>query len=154
MVWGGIGAGKTTLIRALQGGSLVCKTQMVEYAGEAIDTPGEYSETGRLARHLLSTSQDAAMMLVVQDATRDDSHFPPNYFQMFHQPVVGVVTKMDAPQANPARAASILRGIGVADEVFFVSAVTGCGLSELRQAIQKRRVTWQATTATVVKRLA
>jgi len=143
MLWGGIGSGKTSLIRALQGGPPVRKTQMIEYDGAAIDTPGEYSEMGRLTRHLLSTSNDAQLILVVQDATRDDSNFPPNYFLMFRQPVMGVVTKIDVPGANIARARAILQRMGVTGEIFCVSSVTGEGLSELRQAIEERRLTWQ-----------
>jgi ethanolamine utilization protein EutP len=144
MLWGGIGSGKTTLIRALQGGPLpVRKTQMIEFDGAAIDTPGEYSEMRRLTRHLQSTSNDAQLILVAQDATRDDSNFPPNYFLMFRQPVMGVVTKMDVPGANAARAKAVLRRMGVTGEIYCVSSVTGEGLSDLRQTIEERRLTWQ-----------
>src|SRR5512136_1764259 len=108
MLWGGIAAGKTTLLRALQGGRPILKTQMVEYDGQAIDTPGEYSEMGRLRRHLQTTAADVQLMVVVHDATRDRSNFPPSYFLMFQQPVIGVVTKIDAPLARPQRAAEIL----------------------------------------------
>jgi ethanolamine utilization protein EutP len=152
MLWGGVGAGKTTLLRALQGGCPQArKTQMVEFSGEAIDTPGEYSETRRLTRHLLATSAEAQLILVVQDATREDSNFPPNYFRMFHQPVVGVVAKMDAPQANGARAEALLRRIGVTGEIFRVSAVTGTGLSELRQSLYERRIKWHIITEAMEK---
>ena len=113
MLWGGIGAGKTTLLRALQGGRPVIKTQMIEYDGLAIDTPGEYSEMGRLRRHLQTTAADAQLILVVHDATRERSNFPPNYFLMYQQPVLGVVTKIDAPAARPQRAIENLRHVGV-----------------------------------------
>lgn len=147
MLWGGIGVGKTTLLKALQGGATgtVLKTQMVEYAGSAIDTPGEYSETGRLTRHLLSTAADAQLLVVVQDATRPTTNFSPNYFLMFSQPTIGVVTKVDAPGADPERAKDILRRIGVTGEIYCVSALTGTGLSELRQALEERSRKWQTT---------
>jgi ethanolamine utilization protein EutP len=152
MLWGGVGAGKTTLMRTLQGGAPASKTQMIEYDGEAIDTPGEYAESGRFVRHLQSTSSDAALILVVQDATRTDCNFPPNYFRMFSKPVLGMVSKMDDPDACPERAESILRSIGVTGEVFYVSAVTKTGLSELRQNLQERRNTWLTTTGATEKR--
>jgi len=145
MLWGGIGVGKTTLLRALQAGPPVLKTQMIEYDGVAIDTPGEYSEVGRLTRHLLSTAADARLFVVVHDATRSTTNFPPNYFLMFNQPIIGVVTKMDAAEADAERAIAILRQIGVTGDIFCVSAVDGRGLRQLRQALEERKKTWQTT---------
>lgn len=147
MLWGGIGVGKTTLIHALQGGRPTIKTQMVEYDGCAIDTPGEYSEMGRLTRHLLATATDASLLVVVHDATRDSSNFSPGYFQMFNQPAIGVVSKIDAPRADPERAELILRHIGVQGAIYRVSAVTGSGLDDLRTVLEERKATWQATMA-------
>ncbi len=143
MLWGGIGAGKTTLLRALQGGRPILKTQMIEYDGAAIDTPGEYSEMGRLRRHLQTTAADVQLIVVVHDATRDRSNFPPNYFLMYQQSVIGVVTKIDAPLARPQRAIVILRHLGVTGPVYCVSALTGSGIEELQKALQERREQWQ-----------
>lgn len=135
MLWGGIGVGKSTLLKALQeeGEDPVRKTQMIDYSGWGIDTPGEYSEMGNLRRHLVSIATDAQLLVAVQDATRDTSNFPPNYFLMFPQHTIGVVTKIDAPAADPERAAAVLRMIGVTGEIFYVSAINGSGLNELRQ---------------------
>ena len=135
MLWGGVGAGKTTLLNALQAkaASPARKTQMIDYSGWGIDTPGEYSEMGHLRRHLISTSTDVQLLLVVHDATRPATNFPPNYFSMFLQPTIGVVTKVDMSAADPQRAAAILRQIGVTGEIFYVSAITGSGLGELRR---------------------
>ena len=147
MLWGGIGVGKTTLLIALQGGGSSVKTQMIEFRGEAIDSPGEYSEMGHLTRHLLATASDADLFLVVHDATRASTNFSPHYFCMFHQAVWGVVSKVDAPGADVERASALLRYMGVTDRIFCVSAVTGFGLSELRQALSDRREKWRTTTA-------
>ena len=149
MLWGGIGVGKTTLLKALQGSDNLktLKTQMIEYQGAGIDTPGEYSEMGRLTRHLLSTSADADLLVVVQDATRDSTNFSPNYFHMFRQPTLGVVSKIDAPDANPDRAKALLRRMGVRGDIYCVSAINGTGLSELRQALEERRTSWQTAVA-------
>ena len=137
MLWGGVGVGKTTLLRALQQEetSAVRKTQMVDYSGWGVDTPGEYSEMGDLRRHLVSASADIRLMIVVHDATRPTSNFPPNYFHMFTQDVIGVVTKIDALNADPQRATAILRQIGVQGDIIYVSAINGSGLSELRRIL-------------------
>lgn len=137
MLWGGVGVGKTTLLKALQQEETgaVRKTQMVDYSGWGVDTPGEYSEMGDLRRHLVSASADARLIVVIQDATRPSSNFPPNYFRMFTQDVIGVVTKVDAANADPQRATDVLRQIGVQGAIFSVSAITGSGLSELRQIL-------------------
>jgi ethanolamine utilization protein EutP len=153
MLWGGVGAGKTTLLQALQGGRGVCKTQMIEHLGQAIDTPGEYSEMGRMRQHLQTTAAEVQVLVVLQDASRDCSNFPPNYFLMFRQPVLGVVTKIDVPAAQPERARGILRQSGVKNDVYCVSAFTGAGLKELAQALNERRIEWE-TVAVAEKPLA
>lgn len=137
MLWGGVGVGKTTLLKALQHEEpgAIRKTQMVDYSGWGVDAPGEYCEMGDLRRHLLAASADARLIVVVHDATRPTTNFPPNYFRMFTQPVLGVVTKIDLAAADPQRAAAILRQIGVQGDIFYVSAITGSGLSELRQSL-------------------
>lgn len=137
MLWGGVGVGKTTLLKALQQEEIgaIHKTQMVDYSGWGIDTPGEYSEMGDLRRHLVSASADAPLIIVVHDATRPSSNFPPNYFRMFTQDVIGVVTKIDAANADPQRATAILRQVGVQGAIVNVSAITGSGLSQLRQIL-------------------
>lgn len=134
MLVGGVGAGKTTLLQALENKStdFIGKTQMIDYAGWGIDTPGEFSELGHLRRALVSTAFDAQLLVVVQDATREDSIFPPYYFLMFPQHTIGVVTKMDDKEADAERARTLLAKAGVTGEIFYVSASTGFGISELR----------------------
>lgn len=136
MLIGGVGAGKTTLIKALESKDPlqgVRKTQMIDYSGWGIDTPGEFIEMGHLRRSLIATSFDAQLLIAVQDATRTDAHFPPNYFLMFPQSTIGVITKLDAPQADTGHATRLLRHAGVTGEIFTVSALTGSGISELRE---------------------
>jgi ethanolamine utilization protein EutP len=138
MVWGGVDVGKTTLINALAEVKVdsARKTQMVDYQGIAIDTPGEYAERGHLRRYLQAAANDARLLLVVVDATQDETRFPPNYFLMFSQPVIGVVNKIDiATDAQVKRATKLLRQSGAAGEVFLVSAINGSGLSELRRRL-------------------
>jgi ethanolamine utilization protein EutP len=131
---GGVNAGKTTLLKALEFKSpaAVRKTQMIDYGGWGIDTPGEFAEIGGLRRVLISTAFDARLLIVVQDATREDSVFPPNYFLMFPQHTIGVVTKIDDQEAAVERARAFLAAAGVIGEIFNVSALTGEGIPELR----------------------
>ncbi len=73
---------------------------MIDYAGWGIDTPGEFIEAGYMRRNIVSSSFDAQLLIAVQDATREDTTFPPHYFLMFPQHTIGVVTKMDDKEAN------------------------------------------------------
>jgi ethanolamine utilization protein EutP len=134
MLIGGVGAGKTTLLKTLENKNpqLVSKTQMIDYSGWGIDTPGEFIEMGHLRRVLVSSSFDAKLLIAVQDATRREAVFPPNYFLMFPQHVISVVTKMDDKEADPDQAQAQLQAAGVTGEIFYVSAITGYGISELR----------------------
>lgn len=140
MILGGAGAGKTTLLRALEEKVVVnvLKTQMVDYSGWGIDTPGEFSEIGHLRRVLVATSFDAQLLIAVHDATRLRSSFPPNFFLTFPQETVGVVTKIDASGADPNNAISLLREAGVTGEIFSVSALTGEGVAALRTYLLER----------------
>lgn len=142
MLFGGIAAGKTTLLRALEEKELSTagKSQMIDYSGWGIDTPGEYSEMGHYRRVLMTTSFDAQLLVVVQDATFERSIFPPHYFLMFPQHAIGVVTKVDLPQANIERSRSMLIAAGVTGELFCVSAVTGFGISALRDFLLSQNI--------------
>jgi ethanolamine utilization protein EutP len=73
---------------------------------------------------------------VAQLSTSERSVFPPAYFLMFNQETIGVVTQVDLPGADVARATGLLRDVGVTGSVFPVSVVTGAGISELRELLQ------------------
>lgn len=144
MLWGGVGAGKTTLLHALEGDGLPArKTQMIDYAGWGIDTPGEYAERISFRGNLVTTANDAQLLVVVQDATRPRSNFPPLYFTLFNKPTIGVMTKIDLPTADVERASALLRQAGVRGEIFPVSAITGSGLSALRQSLLTLSSAWK-----------
>lgn len=144
---GGVGAGKTTLLRALEGaGQAARKTQMVEYAGWGIDTPGEYAERGGFSGNLVATAGDAQLLVVVHDAGRPRTNFSPRYFTQFTRPTIGVVTKIDTDGADVGRATALLREAGVRGEIFPVSAITGSGLSTLRQSLLTLRSAWKEQT--------
>ncbi|GIV64011.1 MAG: ethanolamine utilization protein [Bellilinea sp.] len=134
MIFGGLSAGKTALLLALEGKDplTAVKSSGIDYSGWGIDTCGEYCASGKLRRELVSAALKARILIVVQDATSDQAIFPPHYFLMYPHPKIGVVTKMDLPNADPQRATEILRAAGVNGKVFYVSSLSGEGISDLR----------------------
>lgn len=139
MIIGRSGSGKTTLLRSLAGEELPArKTQMVEFRSWAVDTPGEYAEMPRFYHYLISTAMRAAVIIVVQDSPAPRATLPPGFCRVFGQkPVIGVVTKVDRPDAEPSRAEGHLRLSGVSGPYYRVSAITGVGVAELRQRIEE-----------------
>ncbi|MEG6585379.1 EutP/PduV family microcompartment system protein [Dendrosporobacter sp. 1207_IL3150] len=132
MLVGPVGAGKTSLIKALnQDDSKAGKTNSICFYDGAIDTPGEYCQIPRFYSALLVTAVEAEVVLIVQDAADCRPTLPPGFAGMFSRPLVGVVTKIDLPHANREKAQECLREVGVTRPIFFVSAITGEGLIEL-----------------------
>jgi ethanolamine utilization protein EutP len=85
------------------------------------------------------TSLEADVVLLLSDAADPALTLPPNFAGMFARPVVGVVTKIDLPYANPAKSERRLRQAGVVSPVFPVSAVSGEGIGALYQFLKERR---------------
>lgn len=140
MVAGPAGVGKTSLIHALRkNDAAVRKTQAITFIGGAIDTPGEYAQIPRFYSALMVTSLAAEVVLLLSDAAADAVALPPNFAAMFIRPVVGVVTKIDLPTADPAKAERRLRLAGVLSPVFPVSVVSGEGIDALYQFLEERR---------------
>ena len=128
--------GKTSLIQALRGQAVQYeKTQAVHYGVDLIDTPGEYAQTKQLAAALAVYSYEADVILLAVGATEPFSLFPPCITGQANREVIGVVTKIDEPGADPARAARWLRLSGCRT-ILFVSTVTGVGIDDLRAHLQ------------------
>jgi ethanolamine utilization protein EutP len=133
MIIGAIGAGKSSLINALfKEGQPARKTQTLEYHDWIIDTPGEYSENPMYYRTLMATALEAGKVVMVQDATRDRSYFPPGFSQGFPVPPIGVITKIDHPNANIERAILFLRESLPHGEILLTSSASKKGIEELR----------------------
>ncbi len=133
---GAVGAGKTSLARALTGDSDPSrKTQVAEYSHDCIDTPGEYAEIPGFRARLMALAGDASVLLVLQDATASRSCFPPGFVRSFTRPAIGLATKTDLPGADVARAAALLREAGVDGDILPVSATLGTGLTALRRRL-------------------
>lgn len=123
--------GKTTLKQALKGKKIQYeKTQAVNYFDVIIDTPGEYAQVSDLARALALYSYEADFVALLIGATEPYSLYPPNCAAVCTRPVIGIITQIDAPDANVPQAMEWLRLTG-AKPIFPVSSWTGEGLWDL-----------------------
>ena len=131
MLVGTTGSGKTTLKQALMGEELkYLKTQAMSYCGQILDTPGEYVETPRFYNALTVSAYDYDVVALVHDCSREVNCFPPNFHTLFNRTVIGIITKIDAGNANTTFSRRMLANAG-ATPIFEISAVSGQGLQEL-----------------------
>ena len=129
--------GKTTLMQALRGEQThYDKTQAIEYGNDLIDTPGEYAQTKTLGGALAVYSYESDLIILAVSACEPFSLFPPCITGQANREVVGVVTKIDLPNADPERAERWLRIAGC-ETVFRVSSKTGEGIDALRKHLQE-----------------
>lgn len=132
MLVGGCGAGKRTLMKALADGETRVRQPMaVSYCGPFVHTPGVFLENRRFYRALITASVGCTALWLLQDATSRYSLFPPLFATTFNIPVIGLLTKADAPTADLARAERLLTPSGVR-QCLPVSAQAGTGLEALR----------------------
>lgn len=132
-------AGKTTLCQYLNHETLrYQKTQTIQVInGSMLDTPGEYLERNHLRGALTVSAVDAELILLVQQATDQETMFPPGYSSTFGKPCAGVVTKADlADEAQIGHAVRYLRAAG-AERIFVTSSYEGTGFGELAEYLSK-----------------
>ncbi|WP_245692788.1 EutP/PduV family microcompartment system protein [Sporomusa acidovorans] len=141
MLVGPVGAGKTSLINAIHNDCRKAeKTSSICFTDGAIDTPGEYAQMPRFYSALAVTATSAKLVLMIQDATDRRITLPPGFAAMFPRPVVGVVTKIDAPGADQENARLRLLQAGIQEPFFYVSAHTGAGLEKLTEYLARKEV--------------
>jgi ethanolamine utilization protein EutP len=127
--------GKSSLIRELSGENFTSHRAMaVEYHGQFINTPGEFIENRRFYHALITSSADCDILVLVQDATRNNSLFPPLFASMFNRRVIGIISKIDVPEVNIERSRLFLQNAGTR-EIILTSSKTGEGLDILRQML-------------------
>lgn len=127
--------GKSTLIRALSDpGYAPRKVLALDFYRNFVNTPSEFLENRRFYPALITASADCDILVFVQDAARSTCQMPPAFAAMFNRRVLGVISKIDAPDANLERARKFLLNTGVR-EILSVSAKQGTGLDELRAAL-------------------
>ena len=123
--------GKTTLTQAMRGEVVhYQKTQYVNVHDVVIDTPGEYAENKSLAAAPALYSDEADVVGLLVSAIEPYSLYPPNITCLVNRDVIGIVTKIDHPNANPKMAASWLRNSGCT-AIFYVNSKTGEGVQEI-----------------------
>lgn len=129
---GSVGCGKTTLLQRLQGRELAyLKTETIDLAGTAVDTPGEYLELPWFKHALRLASFEVDLVVLLASATVSEAKFSPGFTTFFPPPSIGVVTKTDLVQPAAVATAAGHLGLAGVSEVFEVSAVTGAGIPAL-----------------------
>ena len=131
MFMGRSGAGKTTIMQALYGEDIAYKkTQYVNYSQYIIDPPGEYIEHQQFGFALALYSYEVDVIGFILAANEPFSLYSPGTVAMATREVVGIVTQINAEDANPELAAEWLRLAGC-EKIFFVDSVTREGLDKL-----------------------
>ena len=111
---GVVGAGKSSLILALQGRQgNARKTQSLVFHKRLIDLPGEYLAYPYLRKQFLSTAARARHILFLLAADALPSTLPPGLLTQPGLPVTGIVSKYDRAAANPDYAERELERLGL-----------------------------------------
>ena len=130
-------AGKTTLTQAMKGEKIQYhKTQYVNNFDVIIDTPGEYAQTKGLGHALALYAYEADVVGMLTSATEPYCLFPPCCASMANRDVIGIVTKIDHPKANPSRAERWLRLAGC-KKIFFVDSKSHEGVAEILEYLRE-----------------
>lgn len=135
---GPIGAGKTTLFNILFGRpENARKTQAVEYEADiGLDTPGEFFSHPRLYRALINTAADVGTLVYVQAADDFNCRLPPGLLEIHPgKRVIGVITKVDLPGADPERVEAVMRGNGLDGPIFRVSSLQPASVQPLKELL-------------------
>ena len=134
---GRVAAGKTTLTQALRGEEIrYYKTQYINYLDTVIDTPGEYTELRQTSGALALYSYEADVVGLVLSANEPYSIFSPCITSLVNREVIGIITKIDHPDARPDLAQLWLEIAGC-KKIFHTSAKTKQGIDELLDYLNK-----------------
>lgn len=131
-------SGKTTLMQALRGEDIrYAKTQYVKLDDVMIDTPGEYIQTKNLGGALAIYSYEADVVGLLISATEPFCLFGPNIVSMATREVVGIITKIDHPDANIPLAERWLKLCGC-EKIFHVDSTHSVGISEILDYLRSK----------------
>lgn len=126
-------AGKTSLTQALRGEELhYVKTQYTSSDDDTIDTPGEYAESKHFSVGLACFSFEADAVAIVQAADEPFNLFGANLQSFILRPLIGIITKIDSPQANIPMVRQWLVNAGC-ERIFLINNVTREGIGELME---------------------
>lgn len=130
-------AGKTTLTQALRGEEIhYYKTQYVNHYESVIDTPGEYAQSHRLGKALALYTYEADVVGILVSAVEPYSLFPPNVTCQANRECIGIVTKIDLPNANIELADRWLEIAGC-KEIFHVNSLKGVGVADILEYLKE-----------------
>ena len=132
---GDVGSGKTALTLALlESGDQVLKTQAVVFhPSQVVDTPGEFISRPAYYGALLSTISDISTIVYLQPANSRAFSLPPGLLHVYPgKRIVGVVSKIDLPDADTEKACRILADHNILPPYFLTSTATGEGVAALR----------------------
>ena len=117
--------GKTTLIRRLHNLDMQYhKTQSIEAWSDAIDTPGEYTDTPFFSRGAAITpAYDADIVCFCHDCGNDICRLPQMFSMSFARPVIGIVTFLENAGARRIVITSALTGRGIEELIDLVNTI-------------------------------
>ena len=122
---GEVDAGKSALIGKLLSEleTNTGKTQApIFYPGKVIDTPGEFIDNRALNGALLSTICSVKTIVVLQPANAKHYSPPNGLLNVYsNKNIVGVISKVDAPDADVDKAVKLLRQNRVPEPYFHTS---------------------------------
>ena len=125
------GAGKTTLTQTMKNKPVEYhKTQYVNYHDVIIDTPGEYAQSRRFSKALALYTYEADVVGILCAANEPYSLFPGGVAAQANRECIGIVTKIDLPDANVPLADRWLENAGVS-RIFHVNSLKGEGVQEI-----------------------
>jgi len=104
--------------------------------GFSIYTPGEYIENPMYYRNIMATSLEVTHVIYLQDATSSRSVFPPQFSLGIPKIQIGVITKIDAADADVERATGLLKNVMTQGPIVKTSSWKKLGVEWIAPLIQ------------------
>lgn len=138
MLVGAIEAGKSTLFNALLGlKDSVRKTQAMDFYKGMIDTPGEFFSHPRMYRALINTAADVDTIIYVHAANDFEFRLPQGLLEVnSHKRLIGLITKIDLPNADPDKVEIMMREHGFTGEILRISVIDPQQVMALKEFLQ------------------
>lgn len=133
---GASGAGKTSLIMALQGmQGKAPKTQAAVFHTRFVDMPGEYVTHPYLHKQFLSLAGQAEAIWFLLSAVALPSPLPRGLLEQPGLPVHGIISKCDLSQAAPEYAGREMKRLGLRPPFYQISVLDERSLEPLLQLV-------------------
>lgn len=130
-------SGKTTLTQALKGEKIrYRKTQYTNHFDVIIDTPGEYIQTKNLGAALAMYTFESQVVGLLISATEPYSLFSPCITPLANRDVIGIVTKINNPNADCEQAKRWLELAGC-EKIFYVDSPSGEGVWQIFEYLKE-----------------